>query len=111
MPSSLAICSDVKCIIPLSLFNSFDIGDCENNNIYDDDFELYVDSFNVASNVLKSCDYFDTGTFKTKFQESLNNFNTSIYFQNIDGMKSNFDEFMLHFKSIDYNFDFICSFY
>ena len=85
------------------LFNPYDIGDYD-DNLYNDDFELHVDSINVAYSILDQCNYVASHNFKNYLSKS----QTSLYFHNIDGMKSNFNEFILHYKSLDYEFDFLC---
>ena len=45
--------------------------------------------------------------FNTHFQNYLGKSYTSVYFQNIDGMKTNFDEFILNYHKLHYDFDFV----
>ena len=109
--SSGLICNscddDSHCLLQSPHFNPYDFGDCEDNEIYNDDFELYVDSITTASSILENCNYVDMENFNTHFQNYLGKSYTSVYFQNIDGTKTNFDEFILNYHKLHYDFDFV----
>ena len=91
------------------LFNPYDIGESDDDhNLYGDDYELHIDTMVTASNILENCNYIDSADFLSQFSDYLNKSYTSFYFQNIDGMKTNFDEFLIYFNSINHEFDFVC---
>ena len=98
-------CTDLASLSPH--FNPYNIGVSDDNDLFNDDFELYVESINIASNILENCNYVEPDYFKKQFDSSLGNTHTSFYFQNIDGMKTNFDESVIHLKSTGHDFDFI----
>ena len=100
--------TDDDCSIQSPHFNPYDFGDCDDNDLYDDNSELHIESINIASSILEDCNYVDPPMFQTKFKSCLNSSYTTIYCQNINGMKTNFDETAIHLSSIQCDFDIIC---
>lgn len=92
-------------------FNVFDTGEVSDYQMFDHDFELddHLETLSTASAILDRCDYFDLSKFDREFS-SVNNSSSylSFYFLNIDGLKSNFDEYCVNHSSLINTFEIIC---
>ena len=92
-------------------FNVFDPGEVSDYQMFDHDFELddHLEILSTASAILDKCDYFDLSKFDCEFS-SVNTSSSylSFYFLNIDGLKSNFDEYCINHSSLTNTFDIIC---
>ena len=90
-------------------FNPYNIDDCDSNKFFDDNSELDTDILETASVILDKCNYVKNEGFIEKVQSNIDTSKyTSFYFVNIDGMKTNFDEFLVESFNLGFNFDFIC---
>ena len=91
-------------------FNLFSPGEGGDYDLFDHDFEIddHLDSMTTASAILEQCNYVDLSKFDQEFSMVNTNSFASFYFLNIDGFKTNFDEFILNHESLTQSFDFIC---
>ena len=79
--------------------------------MFDHDFELddHLETLSTASALLERCDYIDVPKFDCDFSSlSASPSHLSFYFLNIDGFKTNYDEFTVIHLSLVNTFDIIC---
>ena len=79
--------------------------------MFDHDFELddHLDTLSTASDILEKCAYIDLPNFDHEFSAiSTSSSHIGFYFLNIDGFKTNFDEFTVNHSSLINTFDIIC---
>ena len=99
---------DLNLVFNDTLFNPFkdlhsEDGDNEKNRFFDDEIDEHCETVEFASKLLNDCKYYDSEHLPfSKFQ------GTSFYFNNIDGLQSNFLEFKNQILNTEINFDFYC---
>ena len=81
----------------------------ESDKHYDCNIEDVFDDLTDASNILENCKLFKSiSELNRNFElKGVTNKNFSTIFQNIDGNRSNFDNFAVHIKQIDHKFSVI----
>ena len=109
------VCKDCTLSLnsPLSSphFNLFDPGEIDDYQMFDHDFEIdsHIDTLTSSCSILEKCDYIDPLNFQSEFSLELDsNSFVSFYFLNINGFKTNFDEYVLNHISVSNLFDIIC---
>jgi hypothetical protein len=104
-------CADANIPLASPHFNIFDPGEVSDYQMFDHDFELddHLETLSTASALLERCDYIDVPKFDCDFSSlSASPSHLSFYFLNIDGFKTNFDEFTVIHSSLVNTFDIIC---
>ena len=91
-------------------FNLFTPEVVNDYQLFDHEFELddHLETLSTASYILDQCDYIDLSLFDNEFNMEDPESFISFYFLNINGLKTNFDEFVLNHQSIANSFDIIC---
>ena len=85
-------------------FNPYnEVDENEKNRFFDDEVDNYCDTIEIANKTLNSCKYYDLSEIPFSTFRG-----TSIYFNNIDGFQSNFDEFRTQLLNQNEHFDFYC---
>ena len=83
-------------------FTDFDEDD-DNGFYFDDDVDDTVNSTQIIKNILSNCKYHNPHELPLA-----NLHHTTFYFNNIDGFKTNFNEFLANRLNHKHNFDFYC---
>ena len=85
------------------LFNPYnEVLENEKNRYFDDEIDEYNTTIETANRTLSLCKYYDFDNLPHQF------IGTSFYFNNIDGFRSNFDEFKSQLIKAQEKFDFYC---
>ena len=86
-------------------FDPYTVEDIDDNDYYfDDDVDNHIDTAQIAKDILKNCTYYNSDSIPLISQLK----NTTFYFNNIDGFKSNFNEFLNNKINHKIKFDFYC---
>ena len=99
LKNELCYCQD--CSVQIKpRYNPFKLNITQTNhdNFYSHDLPDIVDSINKASQLLETCQNVDTKNFNSLLRND--NVNFSNLFFNIDGNKTNFDEFVAHISQL-----------
>ena len=85
-------------------FDPYTIDDDDDHDYYfDDEIDESFNTVQIAKNVLTNCKYYNSYSLPVdKLKHS------TFYFNNIDGFKSNFEEFLANKSLHKHNFDFYC---
>ena len=85
-------------------FDPYEIEEQKDHDLFfDDDIDDSFSSIQLAKDILSNCSYHATNALPLKKLE-----NTTFYFNNIDGFKSNFHEFLANKALHNFDFDFYC---
>ena len=99
-------CQNVKpdSVICTKHFDPYNIDDDdEHDYFFDDEIDQSFNTVQIVKEVLNNCTYYPSDTLPiTKL------LNTTFYFHNIDGFKSNFNEFLGNKMIYKHDFDFYC---
>lgn len=87
-------------------YNPYVCDDEDNNYYFDDDIDNFCDTLATSSLLLERCKVMTQSTFNSNF-DSFTNY-ISIFYHNIDGFKSNFNEFLNQNLNFSRGFDFYC---
>ena len=93
----------LNALFSVALFNPYnEVLDNDKNRYFDDEIDHYSNTVQVANRTLSLCKFYDVCNLPEKFN------GTSFYFNNIDGFRSNFEEFKCHLFRQHDKFDFYC---
>ena len=82
---------------------AIDDNDDDKDYYFNDDVENYVDTIQIVRKILKDCQYYNVSSLPLSDLK-----NTTFYFNNIDGFKANFNEFIGNKLNHNTSFDFYC---
>ena len=106
-------CIDKFDIIRYNPFFNYQQLDTDDDRFYDNEPSDYIDIIENMSNILENCKCFSVNDMNSKLSRTpisttdrLDRFST--YFYNLDGNKSNFDEFAASLRCLKHTFSVIC---
>ena len=109
LQSFCKVCLNISYVSPIlqNFCNHFDPFNIEDNNeddfYFNDDVDYANYTTEIAKDILKNCYYHNSGSLPLPKLNS-----TTLYFNNIDGFKTNFSEFLSNRVLHNHNFHFYC---